>query len=161
MGTFVIPLTGCFGSPAQETPNTAPILLLMSRPIFITLPVADPSKSLAFFKELGFDHNPDFSGDEASCIVINDSTHVMFLANAKFTSFTPKAICDTKTSTEVLLSLSCASREEVDGLVAKALSAGGSTQGKPEDDEFMYQHDFSDLDGHQWGVFHMKAMPPQ
>ena len=133
----------------------------MKRNIFITLPVVDPSKSLTFFKALGFDHDPQFTGDDASCIVINDGTHVMFLAHAKFTSFMPKSICDTKTSTEVLFSINCDSREEVDGLVAKALSAGGTTQGKPEDDEFMYQHDFSDLDGHQWGVFHMKAMPPQ
>ncbi|HSI64208.1 MAG TPA: glyoxalase/bleomycin resistance/extradiol dioxygenase family protein [Candidatus Saccharimonadia bacterium] len=133
----------------------------MKRNIFITLPVVDPAKSLAFFKALGFDHNPDFSSDDAACIVINECTHVGLLAHAKFTSFMPKSICDTKTSTEVLFSINCESREEVDGLVAKALSAGGTTQGKPEDDEFMYQHDFSDLDGHQWGVFHMKAMPPQ
>jgi predicted lactoylglutathione lyase len=85
----------------------------------------------------------------------------MLLTHAKFTSFTPKSICDTRTSTEMLVSLSCESREEADGLVAKALSAGGTTQGKPEDDDFMYQHDFSDPDGHQWGLFHMKAVPQQ
>ncbi len=133
----------------------------MSRSIFITLPVADLPKSMAFYKALGFDHNPSFTDDTASCVVISETIHVMLLTHAKFTSFTPKAICDTKSTTEVLLSLSCASKEEVDGFVVKALSAGGSTQGKPEDDDFMYQHDFSDPDGHQWGLFHMKAMPPQ
>ncbi|MEZ0389206.1 MAG: VOC family protein [Verrucomicrobium sp.] len=133
----------------------------MSRQIFITLPVADLPKSMAFYKALGFDHNSQFTDDTAACIVISEFIHVMLLTHAKFTSFTPKAVCDTKTTTEVLLSLDCESREEVDGLVAKALSAGGSTQGKPEDDDFMYQHDFSDPDGHQWGVFHMSGMPPQ
>lgn len=133
----------------------------MSRLVFISLPVADLPKSMAFYNALGFDHNPQFTDDSASCIVISDVIHVMLMTHPKFTSFTPKSICDTKTSTEVLLSLSCASREEVDGLVAKALSAGGSTQGKPEDDGFMYQDDFSDPDGHQWGIFHMSAMPPQ
>jgi predicted lactoylglutathione lyase len=159
-GKFVMLLTGCCGSPAQATSNSKPILL-MSRLVFITLPVADLPKAMAFYKALGFGHNPDFSDDTGSCIVISDVIHVMLLTHAKFTSFTPKSICDTKTTTEVLLSLNCESREEVDGLVAKAVSAGGSTQGKPEDDAFMYQHDFSDLDGHQWGLFHMKAMPPQ
>jgi predicted lactoylglutathione lyase len=133
----------------------------MSRLVFITLPVADLPQSTAFYKALGFAHNSQFSDDTASCIVVSDVIHVMLLTHAKFTSFTPKPICDTRTSTEMLVSLSCASQEEVDGLVAKALSAGGTTQGKPEDDDFMYQHDFSDLDGHQWGLFHMKAMPPQ
>ena len=133
----------------------------MSRLVFISLPVADLPKAVAFYKALGFDQNLQFSGDDASCIVISDVIHVMLGTHAKFTSFTPKAICDTKTSCEMLLSLSCASREEVDGLVAKALSAGGSTQGKPEDEGFMYQHDFSDPDGHQWGLFYMSGMPPE
>lgn len=133
----------------------------MSRLVFITLPVADLPTSTAFYKALGFDHNSQFSDDTASCIVVSDVIHVMLLTHAKFTSFTPKTICDTRTSTEMLVSLSCESQEEVDGLVAKALSAGGTTQGKPEDDDFMYQHDFSDPDGHQWGLFHMKAMPPK
>lgn len=133
----------------------------MSRQIFISLPVADLPKSIAFYKTLGFDHNPEYSDNTGACIVISEAIHVMLLTHAKFTSFTPKSICDTKTTTEVLLSLNCENREEVDGLVAKALSAGGSTQGKPEDDEFMYQHDFSDPDGHQWGVFSMKGMPVQ
>ncbi|RBP37777.1 hypothetical protein DES53_113160 [Roseimicrobium gellanilyticum] len=131
----------------------------MSRLIFITLPVADVPKATAFYKALGFGHNPQFSDDTASCIVISDVIHVMLGTHEKFTSLTPKAICDTKTTTQMLLALNCESREEVDGFVAKALSAGGTTQGKPEDDEFMYQHDFTDLDGHGWGLFHMKATP--
>jgi uncharacterized protein len=62
---------------------------------------------------------------------------------------------------EVLLNLSCESRDEVDGLVAKAPAAGGSTYDEPEDYGFMYTHSFVDPDGHGWGLFHMNAMPPQ
>lgn len=133
----------------------------MSRLVFISLPVANVPQSTAFYKALGFDHNPEFTDDTASCIVISDVIHVMLGTHEKFSSLTTKSICDTKTSTGALHALSCTSREEVDGLVAKALSAGGSTQGKPEDDDFMYQHDFSDPDGNQWGLFHMKTMPPR
>jgi predicted lactoylglutathione lyase len=75
--------------------------------------------------------------------------------------FTPKAICDTSQAVEMLLNLSCESREQVDALVAKALAAGGSTYDEPEDLGFMYSHSFVDPDGHGWGLFHMSAMPTQ
>jgi hypothetical protein len=58
-----------------------------------------------------------------------------------------KDICDTSKAVEVLLNLSCESREQVDGLVAKAVAAGGSTYDKPEDYGFMYTHSFVDPDG--------------
>ena len=72
-----------------------------------------------------------------------------------------KAICDPSKAAEVLLTLSCKSREQVDGLVAKALAASGSTYGKPEDYSFMYTHSFVGPDGHGWGLVHMSAMPAQ
>jgi predicted lactoylglutathione lyase len=133
----------------------------MGTQIFINLPVADVAKSLAFFKALGYSHNPQFSGDGVACIVISDAVSVMLGSHARFREFTPKAICDTSEAVEVLLNLSCESREQVDALVAKALAAGGTTYDKPEDLGFMYSHSFVDLDGHGWGLFHMSAMPEQ
>src|SRR3546814_2098069 len=84
---------------------------------------------------------------------------VMLGTHAKFREFTPKAVCDTSQAVEVLISLSCESREQVDGLVAKALAAGGSTYDKPEDFGFMYTHSFIDPDGHGWGLLHMGPQP--
>ena len=133
----------------------------MSKHVFINLPVADLSKSTAFFKALGYSHNPQFTDDTGACIVVSDTISVMLLTHARFRDFTPKAICDTSKAVEVLLTLSCESREEVDGLVAKALAAGGSTYDKPEDYGFMYTHSFVDPDGHGWGLVHMSAMPAQ
>ncbi len=133
----------------------------MIKQIFINLPVANLPHSLAFFKALGFANNPQFTDDTAACIVVNDTIHVMLLTHDKFGSFTPKAVCDTGKAVEVLLSLSCDSREEVDALVAKAIAAGGSTYDKPEDFGFMYTHSFLDPDGHGWGLLHMSAMPDQ
>lgn len=129
----------------------------MINQIFLTLPVADLPKSVAFFKALGFQHNPQFSDDTAACIVINDSTCVMLGTHQKFRSFTPKAVCDTSQAVEVLISLSCDTRERVDELVAKALANGATTYDQPEDLGFMYSHSFVDLDGHGWGVLHLKA----
>lgn len=127
----------------------------MINQVFLTLPVADLQKSVAFFKALGFSTNPQFSDETAACIIINDTISVMLGTHAKFREFTPKAVCDTSQAVEVLISLSCESREQVDDLVAKALAAGGTTYDQPEDLGFMYSHSFLDLDGHGWGVLYM------
>ena len=133
----------------------------MSKQVFINLPVVDLSRSLAFYEALGFGRNPQFTGEDAGCITISDSVSLMLGTHAKFREFTPKAVCDTSKAVEVLLNLSCESREEVDDLVVKAVAAGGSTYDKPEDFGFMYTHSFVDPDGHGWGLFHMTAVPPQ
>lgn len=131
----------------------------MSTQIFINLPVADLPKSMAFFKALGFSHHPQGTDDTGACIVVSDSILVMLLTHARFRGFTPKDICDTSQAVEVLLTLRCESREQVDDLVARAVAAGGSTHDQPEDYGFMYTHSFLDPDGHGWGLLHMDAVP--
>lgn len=133
----------------------------MIKQVFINLPVADLPKSIAFFKALGFSLNPQISDDAGACIVVSDTIYIMLATHTRFREFTPKAICDTSKAVEVLLNLSCESREEVDSLVAKALAAGGSTYDKPEDLGFMYSHSFVDPDGHGWGIFHISDMTVQ
>jgi uncharacterized protein len=129
----------------------------MIKQAFLTLPVADLQRSIGFFTALGFAQDKQFSDDTAACIVVNDSISIMLGTHEKFRTFTPKAICDTSQAVEVLISLSCDTRERVDELVAKALAAGGTTHDEPEDLGFMYSHSFVDLDGHGWGVLHMSA----
>ena len=133
----------------------------MGTQVFINLPVADLRKSVAFYEAVGFSRNPQFTDDTAACIAVSDTVFVMLLPHARFRDFTTKAICDTSKAVEVLLNLSCETREGVDCLVAKALAAGGSTYDEPEDLGFMYSHSFVDPDGHGWGIFHMSAMPGQ
>jgi len=133
----------------------------VSTQVIINLPVADLPKSIAFFKALGFSLNPQMSDDAGACIVVSDTISVMLATHTRFRDFTPKAVCDTSKAVEVLLNLSCESRDEVDSLVTKALAAGGSTYDKPEDLGFMYSHSFVDPDGHGWGLFHMSDMSAQ
>ena len=133
----------------------------MIKQFIVNVPVADLSRSVAFFKALGFAHNPQFTGKTEACIVLNETASAMLLTHSKFREFTPKAVCDTSKAVEVLFCLACGSRQEVDDLVAKALAAGGTTYDKPEDFGFMYTHSFVDLDGHGWGVLHMSAPPPE
>lgn len=131
----------------------------MSKQLFINLPVADLPRSIAFFSALGFTLKPEFTSDDGAGFVISDTISLMLTTHAKFRAFTPKEICDTSKAVEVLLSIGCESREEVDSLVAKALAAGGTTYDEPEDFGFMYTHSFIDLDGHGWGVLHITGTP--
>jgi predicted lactoylglutathione lyase len=127
----------------------------MATKIFINLPVRDLNKSIAFFTQLGYRFNPQFTDETATCMVISDDIFVMLLTHEKFKTFTPKAICDATQSTEVLVCLSCESRERVDAMISQAVAAGGSTYSQPQDHGFMYGHGFQDLDGHIWELMWM------
>lgn len=134
----------------------------MATQIFVNLPVKDLNKSVAFFTSLGFSFNPQFTDETATCMIVSDTIFVMLLTEAKFKTFTPKEICDTKKYTEVLVCLSCESRARVDELIRKAVAAGGSIYKEPEDHGFMYGHGFQDPDGHIWELMHMEpAAVPQ
>src|SRR5215204_755447 len=122
----------------------------MARKIFVNLPVKNLDRSVVFFTRLGFTFNQDFTDETATCMVVSDDIFVMLLTEPKFKTFTPKDICDATRSTEVLVCLSCDSRDEVDETVRKAVAAGGTTYNEPQDHGFMYGHGFQDLDGHIW-----------
>lgn len=127
----------------------------MTRQIFVNLPVKDLNKSIEFFTKLGYEFNPQFTDENATCMIVSENIFVMLLVEKYFNTFMPKEICDTTKSAEVLVALSFESRAEVDAMVAKAIAAGGSTYKEPNDMGFMYQHGFQDLDGHLWEIFFM------
>lgn len=135
----------------------------MGRKIFVNLPIKDMQRSQAFFRELGFSFNPQFTNEQGACMVIAEDIYAMLLVEPFFQTFTKKPIADAKKSTEVLVCLSCDSRAEVDMLVQKALAAGGTAPNAPQDHGFMYGHGFEDLDGHVWELMWMdpQAVPPQ
>ena len=99
--------------------------------IFVNLPVKDLKRSVEFFTKLGYTFNPQFTDENATCMIIGENLFVMLLVEKFFGTFTNKAITDTSKSTEVLICVSCSGREEVDELVAKARAAGaqGAAQG--------------------------------
>ncbi len=127
----------------------------MSREIYVNLPIADMPRSQAFFQSLGFAFNPKFTNDQGACMVISEGIYVMLLVESFFKTFTAKQVADATTTTEVLLCLSCSSREEVDELARKAVAAGGRLPTPPQDHGFMYGHGFEDLDGHLWELVYM------
>jgi uncharacterized protein len=127
----------------------------MPRQIFVNLPVKDLNKSIEFFTHLGFTFNPQFTDENATCMIVGENIFSMLLVEKYFKTFIPNEICDTTKSSETLVALSYESRAEVDELVAKAIAAGGTTYKEPNDMGFMYQHGFQDLDGHIWEIFFM------
>jgi hypothetical protein len=129
----------------------------MARKIFVNLPVKDLDNSVEFFTGLGFKFNPQFTDETATCMIISDDIFAMLLTHEKFRSFSPNPISDATRQTEVLVALSCDSREEVDELVRKAVAGGGKTFSEPQDYGFMYSHSFQDLDGHIWELLHMAS----
>jgi predicted lactoylglutathione lyase len=127
----------------------------MARQVFVNLPVKDVARSREFFALLGFLFEPRFSTENAACLIVNETTFVMLLAEPFFQTFTKKQLCDATRNTEVLLCLSCESRAQVDETVASAIAAGGSIPREPEDRGFMYGHAFEDPDGHIWELIFM------
>ena len=129
--------------------------------IFVSLPVKDPMKSKAFYEALGYKSNPAFSDETTACIIISETITVMMTTHERFQEISPKPISDATKFCQVLLSLTCESREEVDALVSKAVAAGGTKAHEPEDFGFMYQCGFYDLDGHGWGLTWMNPSKAQ
>ena len=127
----------------------------MATKIFVNLPVKDLNKSIEFFTKLGFSFNPQFTDEQATCMIIGENIFAMLMVEERFKDFTKKEICDAKKSTEVLIALDAESREKVDEIIKKAVAAGGSTYVEPQDHGWMYLHSFADLDGHQWEIAYM------
>jgi predicted lactoylglutathione lyase len=135
----------------------------MAKQIFVNLPVKDLKRSVDFFTKLGYTFNPQFTDENATCMIISDNIFVMLLVEPFFRSFIEKDIADAKKTTEVIICLSAENREGVDELVSKAVAAGATLPRPAKDYGFMYQHGYQDLDGHLWEVAWMdpKGMPQQ
>jgi len=127
----------------------------MARKMFVNLPVKDLNKSVDFFTKLGFKFNPQFTDENATCMIVGEDSFAMLLVEKYFQTFTKKKIADSTKATEVLIALSADSKKEVEDIVNNAVKAGGSLYNDPQDQGWMYQHSFQDLDGHQWEIVYM------
>lgn len=134
----------------------------MTKMIFVSLPITDLNASIAFYKALGFEQNPQFSDDTAACMVWSEAIYVMVVTHAKWHTFTqrpfpPAGSCGS------MLSLALESRDAVDAMNVAAAAHGGQADVNPVDDlGFMYTRDLADPDGHMWAALWMDpaAMPP-
>jgi predicted lactoylglutathione lyase len=127
----------------------------MQKMIFVNLPVADLPKAMAFYTALGFTNNPHFTDETAACMVWSEAIHVMLLTHDKWRHFTSRPI-PPKTSSEVMLAISCDDRAAVDAMNAAAAANGGTADINPKQDlGFMYNRNLADPDGHVWEAMWM------
>ena len=130
----------------------------MIKTVWLNLPVKDINNSKEFFARLGFSFDTEHgNSDHSGCFMVGeDKFHVLLFPENTFKGFTKNELADTAKTTEVLISLSAESREEVDEMARKAFEAGGEVYGKPgETQGWMYGCGFADLDGHRWNVLYM------
>jgi uncharacterized protein len=123
--------------------------------IFINLPVKDLNNTIDFFTKLGFKFNPQFTDENATCMIVGEDIFVMLLVEKFFKTFTKKEICDTSKDTEVIVALSVESREKVDQMINKALESGGKESSEPQDHGWMYGRSFEDINKHLWEIIYM------
>lgn len=127
----------------------------MSKEVFISMPVNDLAKSMAFYQAIGLKNNPQFTDETAAGMVWSDAVKLMLITHSKWQSLTQRPI-PPSTSSEMAINISCDSRAAVDDLILTAAAYGGQVDMNPAQDlGFMYSRDFTDPDGHAWGAFWM------
>lgn len=108
-----------------------------------------------FYTKLGFSNNPQFSDDQAKCMVWSETIFLMIMTHEKFTTFTKKPIADTKDNIAALFALSVDSVDQVNEIVTNGLNAGGTEPMPMTDHGFMQLRKIEDFDGHTWEIFFM------
>lgn len=127
----------------------------MATQIFVNLPVKDLNKAIEFFTKLDFKFNPQFTDENATCMIVGENIFVMLLVEKFFKTFTKKEICNTVKNTEVMVALSTDSKEKVDEMINKAIESGGNESREPQNHGWMYGRSFEDIDGHIWEIIYM------
>jgi len=135
----------------------------MSIKIAVNLPVQALDRSVAFFTKLGFSVNPKLTSDTTAHLVLSEEISTILVAEELFSTISRRTVADAATRAEVIVQLQVGSRERVDELVDVAIGAGGQVANPPNDQGFLYGRSFTDLDGHQWDVFHfdLSEAPPE
>lgn len=129
----------------------------MAKQIWANLAVENVELTRKFYKALGFKLNKGYdNGNELASFIIGDDKFVVHFFPAKaFQKAANNNIANANKATEILFTLSAASRKEVDKWVDKVTDAGGKIFMKPTEMEgWMYSCGFADLDGHRWNVLY-------
>ncbi|MCC8934381.1 VOC family protein [Rhizobium sp. 'Codium 1'] len=128
----------------------------MSKMIFINLPVTDLDASTRFYEALGASRNPQFSNENAACMMLCDTIGVMILTHGYYRTFTSRTIADARATSQMLLALTVEARADVDRMVGAGVTAGGRADpNPPQDHGFMWSRSVEDPDGHVWEIFWM------
>jgi predicted lactoylglutathione lyase len=126
---------------------------LMSKMIFVNLPVRDLKASTGFYVALGGTVNPQFSDEHAACVMFSDAIAVMLLTHDRYRQFTKRPIGDARRESQALIALSADSRDAVNATLTRAAAAGGRADPNPvQDHGFMFNRSVEDPDGYVWEI---------
>jgi predicted lactoylglutathione lyase len=134
---------------------------VMSKMIFVNLPVRDLAASTAFYVALGGAVNAQFSDEQAKSLMLSDAIGVMLLTHDRYRGFTQRPIGDARRESQALLALTVESRDAVDATLARATGASGRADPNPAQDHgFMFGRSVEDPDGNVWEIIWMDAAAP-
>jgi predicted lactoylglutathione lyase len=134
----------------------------MTKMIFVNLPVRDLQAATSFYLAIGGTLNPQFSNDQASSIMFSDSIGVMLLTHEHYNHFNARPIGDPKRDSQMLVALTADSKDEVNAVIEKGVSAGGRADPNPPQDlGFMFNRHIEDPDGNVWEFLWMNPSATQ
>ena len=123
----------------------------MMKSIYVGLPVTNLAASTRFYEALGFKKNAQFSDDTTSTMIWSDTITFQLQTHDKFKGWVSKEVADARATSEVLLTLSQDTRDDVDAIVKAATEAGGKAGTRaPIDMGWLYNRSFEDPDGHMF-----------
>lgn len=129
--------------------------------VFANFPVTDLPRSIAFYEALGFQKNEEFSNEQASALVWDDTFWVMLLTTPFYEEFLSagKVVADTKKVSGALVAFTVDSVEKVKELGRLAEQHGGRVRRLNRDipEELMYELEIEDPDGNQLEPCWMKS----
>ena len=129
--------------------------------VFANFPVTDLPRSIVFYEALGFQKNEEFSNEQASALVWDDTFWVMLLTTPFYGEFLSagKVVADTKKVSGALVAFTVDSVEKVKELGRLAEQHGGRVRRLNRDipEELMYELEIEDPDGNQLEPCWMKS----
>lgn len=134
-------------------------LLKMNSMVFVNFPVENVDASVAFYEKLGFTKNEEFSNEQASSMVWDDTFWIMLLSHDFYKKFLKdKEIADNHKSSGALISFSVENADAVKKFAEVAKANGGNyhavDMGIPEEE--MFSLEVQDLDGNNLEPVWMK-----
>lgn len=133
----------------------------MPRIMNVTLSVEDLAVAVHFYEAIGCRKVGRAKIDQAAEMQWSETTGFQLLTHRYFANYTPKTIVDAKRGTEMQITLTLDSREEVDAILEAVEGAGGKVDAKPLDTPWLYCRTFEDPDGHMFEVVFMDVEKAQ
>lgn len=131
---------------------------MKTKQIWANLATNDLERTTKFYKALGFKANGSQAGELTSFSFGENDFVINFFLKDVLQKNTRTEITDLKSGSELIISLSAESREQVNEWVAIVKKAGGKITAEPYEIGPGYTFVFSDPDGHKFNILYWPGM---